>query len=76
MGAMGTGHKGSISGGWEWGTRAQAVMGGERVTTVSAENKSRVQPQVPVSLGSFQIPHSFVSVASVSHNSVDLVSCV
>lgn len=31
-------------------------MVGERVTTVSAENKSRVQPQVPVSLGSFQIP--------------------
>ena len=51
-------------------------MGGERVTTVSAEVESRVQPQVPVSLGSLQIPHSFVSVASVSHNSVDLVSCV
>ena len=54
---------------------AQAVMGGEQVAIVSAES-SLESSLVSGSLGVILTPSPFVSVANVSHNSVNLISCV
>ena len=57
------------------GVVAQAVMGGEQVAIVSAES-SLESSLVSGSLGVILTPSPFVSVANVSHNSVNLISCV